>query len=97
MLYYDRYHLWEKGMSTPTSGRIALPYLRAWRNARFLTMRDLASVSKVGTRTINELEHGRRQANFATVGRLARALGLTPEQLAWVNPEQAPPAPTAPA
>jgi transcriptional regulator with XRE-family HTH domain len=82
-------------MHSSPSGRVALPYLRSWRNRRYLTIRGLAKASGVGTRTINEIELGRRQANFATVGRLAGALGLTSEQLARVNPEQEPPSSTA--
>lgn len=77
-------------MRTSPSGRVVLPYLRDWRNTRMLTIRALAKASGVATRTINELELERRQANFATVGRLAKALGLTPQQLAHVPPDQAP-------
>lgn len=84
-------------MRSSPSGRVALPYLRSWRKRRFLTIRALAKASGVGTRTINEIELGRRQANYATVGRLSKALNLTPEQLAWASPEQATPASTAPA
>ncbi|HLW00090.1 MAG TPA: helix-turn-helix transcriptional regulator [Ktedonobacterales bacterium] len=73
-------------MTHSTSGRVSLPYLRAWRNARFLTIRALAKAARVGPMTISELEHGRRQANFATVGRLAKALALTPHQLTYAPP-----------
>lgn len=73
-------------MGKQTTGRVALPYLAAWRRKRFITQRGLADASGVSGNAINALEQGYRQANYATLGKLARALGITPEQLANSNP-----------
>jgi transcriptional regulator with XRE-family HTH domain len=75
-----------QGMNRRASGRVALPYLSAWRNKRFLTQRGLAEASGISGNTINALEQGYRQANYSTLGKLARALGITPEQLANADP-----------
>lgn len=70
-----------------STGRVALPYLVTWRTKQFKTQRMLAANSGVSASAINALERGKQQANYATVGKLARGLGITPEQLVNVNPE----------
>ena len=72
-----------KGFPT---GRVALPYLAAWRAKLFKTQRALSAESGVSVNTINSLEHGYTRANYSTLGKLARGLGITPEQLVRTNP-----------
>lgn len=74
-------------MTQKRTGRVALPYLAAWRTKQFKTQRMLASSSGVSASSINALERGYTQANFATVGKLARGLGISMDQLVHVNPE----------
>jgi DNA-binding XRE family transcriptional regulator len=54
--------------------------LKAWRQRRVLTQRDLAAASGVGEATIARIETG-AEARPSTVRRLAQALGIRPEQL----------------
>ena len=74
-------------MAEETTGRVSLPYLRRWRRKRFKTLRTLEVDSGVSRNTIINLELGRRQANYDTLGKLARGLGITPEQLVNVDPD----------
>ena len=53
--------------------------LRAWRQRRALSQRDLAAKSGIGLATIVRLEHG-QPARPSSIRRLAEALGLTPEE-----------------
>jgi transcriptional regulator with XRE-family HTH domain len=68
--------------------RVALPYLRAWREERVLTQDELSERSKVSKSTIVRVERG-EVAIVSTVGKLAAALGLTREQLRSQNPNAA--------
>lgn len=67
-------------------GRVTLAYLRQWRQKKFKSQGRLATDSGVSKDSISELERGIRKANFETVGRLAKGLGITPEELVHVNP-----------
>jgi DNA-binding Xre family transcriptional regulator len=69
---------------------VVLPNLRAWRLRKLLSMRDLSERSGVSTNTINALENQQGRARFATLGKLAKGLGITPEQLAYHAPEPLP-------
>jgi transcriptional regulator with XRE-family HTH domain len=62
----------------PTTG---LPGLRVAREAKLLTQQRLADVSGVSRTTIIELEAGVRNAHLRTIGRLAAALGVAPQEL----------------
>ena len=66
-----------------------LPYLKAWRNRRILTMRELAQSAGVAEATIVNLEKG-GTARQSTIKKLARALGLAPEQLLYEDPNSIP-------
>jgi DNA-binding XRE family transcriptional regulator len=55
--------------------------LRALREKRFLSHRDLAKGAEVSPTTILNLEAGRVEAQRRTVRKLARALGVEPEEL----------------
>jgi transcriptional regulator with XRE-family HTH domain len=68
--------------------RLALPYLRAWREKRVMTQNELAERSGVSLSTIVRVEHG-QAAIVSTVRRLADALKLTRDQLVSEDPEQA--------
>lgn len=57
-----------------------LKKLRAWRERRALSIRDLSERSKVATSTIVRIEQG-GDANPLTVRRLAEALGVEPDAL----------------
>jgi DNA-binding XRE family transcriptional regulator len=72
--------------------RVDLQYLRAWRLAKLLSQDELVARSGVAKSTIVKLETRRQRANLATVGRLAKALGIAREQLVY----EAPPAPQNP-
>jgi DNA-binding XRE family transcriptional regulator len=69
------------------TGRVALRYLRQYRKKFFKSQGRLAADSGVSKDSISELERGLRRANYETVGRLAKALDLTPHQLVNVNPD----------
>lgn len=65
---------------------VQLPHLRAWRLFKLMSMRDLSERSGVSTNTINALENQQGYARFQTLGKLADALSITPEQLAHQQP-----------
>lgn len=60
--------------------------LRAWRDARQLTQFALAAASGVSLTGIRDLEHARSQPTLTTMRRLAAALGVTLDQIAWPEP-----------
>lgn len=62
-----------------------LPYLRAWREWRGLSQRELARLAKTGVATISRIENG-GVARFETLGDLAKALKVTREQLLREEP-----------
>jgi transcriptional regulator with XRE-family HTH domain len=55
--------------------------LRALREARFLSHRDLAKKADVSPTTVLNLEAGRVEAQRRTVRKLAEALGVDPAEL----------------
>jgi transcriptional regulator with XRE-family HTH domain len=55
--------------------------LRALRQQRVLTLRELEERSGVAYNTIWHLENGKRGAQPRTLRKLARALGVEPEEL----------------
>jgi transcriptional regulator with XRE-family HTH domain len=55
--------------------------LRELRRRRVLTLEELAEKAGVGRNTIWRLEHGVMGAQPRTVRKLARALGVEPEEL----------------
>ena len=74
----------ERGHKT----RVPLPYLRAWRESKFVSRDELAARSGVSKSTIVRLEiNGSQGAILSTVGKLATGLGITREQLVRHNPE----------
>ena len=55
--------------------------LRELRKKRGLTMNALAKKSGVSAAAICLLEQKKRNPNYITISKLARALGVTPEKL----------------
>ena len=72
-----------KEKAVRTSNRsIPLPGLRAARQGRGLTQRELAKLAGVGPGTVNELETGRRGGCYPrSIRRLANALDTDIEML----------------
>ena len=75
----------EERMPAPTSN-VALPYLRAWRLHRLMTVRGLAEKAGVGFTTVARIEHG-FAASAITAIKLARALDVTVRDLKDVEPQ----------
>jgi DNA-binding XRE family transcriptional regulator len=73
--------------------RVELPYLRSWRIAKLLSQDELADRAHVMKSTIVRLERepdasGARQAAIlSTIGKLAKGLGITRQQLVYEDPE----------
>ena len=59
--------------------------LRALRQQRVLTLRELEERSGVAYNTIWHLENGKRGAQPRTIRKLADALGVDPEELVKVE------------
>ncbi|PLS84836.1 MAG: XRE family transcriptional regulator [Actinobacteria bacterium] len=55
--------------------------LRELREQRSLSVRGLAKEASVSTETVYSIEHGKRQPNLKTLGKIALALGVNPEDL----------------
>ena len=60
---------------------VPLPGLRACRQSRGLTQRELGKLAGVSTGTVYRLENARRGAYPVTVRKLAAALGVEPAHL----------------
>ena len=63
-----------------------LPYLADLRRTRGLTQERLSALSGVSRESIYRLEGGRRGAMPDTLGKLARALWVDPEDLIYGHP-----------
>lgn len=81
------------------AARYELPRLREVRLYRTMTLDDVAAAADVTPSTLSRLENGKQAAYAATVGKLARALGVSALALRGVEPlpweqrqESAPPA-----
>jgi transcriptional regulator with XRE-family HTH domain len=55
--------------------------LRAWRERKALSQRELAELAGVAPLSVTRIETGHQKARPSTVRKLAKALGLKPEQL----------------
>ena len=60
---------------------VKLPRLRALRERRALTQRELADLAGVSRATLISLEAGRENPYPTTVRKLAKALGVAPDAL----------------
>jgi len=57
--------------------------LQAWREKKALSLRDLSKMSGASVVTITHIEHGKQKARPITKRKLAKALGLKPEEIDW--------------
>ena len=55
--------------------------LKALREKRVITQEELSSVSGVGVATISRLETARVKPSVKTIRALAKALGMSPDEL----------------
>ena len=55
--------------------------LRAWRERRLLTLRELGELSGVWFHTIHAIEVGNQEPRASTVRKLIAALGITAEDV----------------
>jgi len=60
--------------------------VRRLREIRALSQRELAVLAKLSVTTINRIEVGRCRPMPKTVRKLAKALGVTPEELLTKQP-----------
>ncbi len=58
-----------------------MPKLREARTAKLWSIRDLAAEAGVATRTIVQIEAGRLTPRFATMRKIAKALGVDPAEV----------------
>jgi len=79
-------------MHKENDARLYLPYLRQWRQYRGMSLKMLGEESGVSYVTISLLENGKQRANFLTIERLSRGLGITKEQLLHTEPASSYPA-----
>jgi transcriptional regulator with XRE-family HTH domain len=62
-------------------GMIDPQKVRQLRKSKGMTTRSLAREAGISTETLNAIEHGRRQPQVRTLGKLARALGVAAKDL----------------
>ncbi len=55
--------------------------LKELREARGLSVRGLAREAGISTETVYSVEHGKRQPNLRTLGKIARALSVEARDL----------------
>jgi len=55
--------------------------LREFREQRFMSQKELATKTGLTIATVSRLEGGKHRPHFATVRRLAEALGVRPQTL----------------
>jgi len=60
---------------------LPLPHLRELRQRRAMTQEELGKAAGVGSITILRIELEKQRARLSTIRKLARALGVTPEDL----------------
>jgi transcriptional regulator with XRE-family HTH domain len=64
---------------------IHLPYLRALRQRRGLSQKELGELARVSPGTVYRVENGLRGAYPGTVRKLATALEVAPEELLYAK------------
>lgn len=64
-----------------------LPHARAWRERLWLTQQELAGSAGIKVSVVSRAEQG-GAVSIPTVRNLAKALGITPDQLCYGEPER---------
>jgi transcriptional regulator with XRE-family HTH domain len=65
---------------------LPVPNLKKWRDWNVLTQKELAAKAKVAEATIINIERG-ENARQDIVRKIAEALGITPQQLLYEEPQ----------
>lgn len=74
------------GQEQVETGHETLPYLVGWMKSKRITIRRLSALSGVSPNTITTLRKQRHQAKYDTIERLAKGIGITPDELVKINP-----------
>jgi transcriptional regulator with XRE-family HTH domain len=69
--------------SAPVYNDITMATLRELRDARALTMQELANLAGVHLQTVWRIENGRGPPEALTRRKLAAALGVAPSEIDW--------------
>jgi transcriptional regulator with XRE-family HTH domain len=69
------------GIGTTSSVEVDVQKLKALREERVMTLRELGEKAGVSKDTIWRLEHGRSEAYPSTIRKLAQALEVEPREL----------------
>lgn len=64
-----------------------LPYLQAWRLQRLMTQAELIQRSGLGRATVVRAERGDEIVTMANIRKLAEALGISPDELVYTDPD----------
>lgn len=65
----------------------ALPFLQRYRMRAFLTQVELIDKSGVSRATVVRAERGDEIVSIANIRKLAEALGITPDELVYKDPD----------
>ena len=91
--YDRRSSIWGEGMTEKQQRGILLKYLRAWRHSKGLTQRDLSDLTRTDANDapvpyphISRIEQQVQAVTPRTIRKLAKALGITVEQLINTSP-----------
>lgn len=77
----------KKIVKKPKAGTVAVPFLRLWREYKLLSRAALAHEAGITEPAIEKLEMGRSMgARYATVQKLAKALGISTNELLHRKP-----------
>lgn len=69
-----------------------LPHLKAWRMRRYMTQLELAERSGLAKATVTRAETGDNAVSFPNIKKLADALGVSPDELVYIDPDADAPA-----
>lgn len=61
--------------------------LKAWREDRYLSMRELAMLAGVSPTAIMKWEHGQARPHPSSIRKLAAALGVDPREIIFGSPD----------
>lgn len=87
MVNESKYNMETVRIMAPQSRGFTLPYLQRWRLRRFLTQAELIEHTGLSRATIVRAERGDQVVSVANIKKLADALGLTPDELVYRDPD----------